>query len=71
MLATRRQRSSRAVVIRAGLVLAAVAGVGIGYGNHVAITVSATFLMSLFATSSLIRSGPRWPTRTGAGGRWR
>jgi fucose permease len=45
----------RGTTIRLGLVCAAIAAVGIGYGNTVAITVPAAFLVSLFGTSALIR----------------
>jgi fucose permease len=45
----------RGATIRGGLVCAAVAGLGIGYGDTLAITVSAAFLVSLFGTSALVR----------------
>lgn len=43
------------VAIRAGLGGAAVAGLGLGYGDSVVLTVLAALLMSLLATSALIR----------------
>src|SRR3954466_1804449 len=47
----------RGATIRGGLVCAAVAGLGIGYGDTLAITVPAAFLVSLFGTSALVRVG--------------
>jgi fucose permease len=48
-------RLGRGVTIRFGLVLAAVAGLAVGYGDTIAITVPAAFFMSLFAGSALVR----------------
>jgi fucose permease len=48
-------RLGRGVTIRFGLAAAAVAGLAVGYGNSITITVPAAFLMSLFATSALVR----------------
>jgi MFS family permease len=45
----------RGTTIRLGLVCAAIAALGIGYGDTVAITVPSAFLVSLFGTSALIR----------------
>jgi MFS family permease len=68
LLATREQRLGRAFVIRAGLAAAAVAGIGIGFGNRVAITVPAAFVVSLFASAAMIRL---WAALADAHGRWR
>lgn len=48
-------RLTRAATIRLGLAGAALAGIGLGYGNHAAITVTAALLVSLLATAALIR----------------
>ncbi len=48
-------RASRAVVIRLGLVAAAVCGLGVGYGDQVAVTVVSALFVSLLGTSALIR----------------
>ncbi|MDQ6730206.1 MAG: MFS transporter [Actinomycetota bacterium] len=48
-------RFGRGVTIRLGLAGAAIAGLGVGYGGAVVITVLAAFLMSLFGTLALIR----------------
>jgi MFS family permease len=48
-------RLGRGVTIRFGLVLAAVAGLAVGYGDTIEITVPAAFFMSLFASSALVR----------------
>jgi hypothetical protein len=45
----------RGTVIRAGLIAAALAGLGIGYGREPAVTVTAAFAVSLLGTSALIR----------------
>jgi MFS family permease len=45
----------RGATIRVGLVLAALAGLGIGYGGSVLVTVPAALFVSLFGTSALIR----------------
>jgi len=45
----------RGTTIRLGLVGAAVVGLGIGYGDAVAMTVPAAFLVSLLGTSALVR----------------
>jgi hypothetical protein len=68
LLATRDRRSSRAFLIRAGLAGAAIAGVGVAYGNRIGITVAAAFLMSLCGTASMIRL---WAALADAHGRWR
>lgn len=69
MVAARRRRESgRAAVIRIGLLCAALAGLGLGYGGHVAITVAAAFLVSLFGTSALVRL---WAALADAHARWR
>jgi MFS family permease len=48
-------RPSRAVIIRVGLLGASLAGLGIGYGSHVAVTVVAALFVSLLGTSAVIR----------------
>ena len=48
-------RLGRGLTIRFGLVAGALAGLAVGYGNAIAITIPAAFLMSLFATSALVR----------------
>ncbi len=48
-------RIGRGVTIRLGLGAAAIAGLGVGYGDAVAVTVPAAFLVSLLATSALVR----------------
>ena len=48
-------RPSRAVIIRLGLVSAAVCGLGVGYGDQVAVTVVAALFVSLLGTSACIR----------------
>lgn len=45
----------RGTTIRVGLVLAAIAALGIGYGGSVEVTVFSAFLVSLFGTSALVR----------------
>jgi fucose permease len=45
----------RATTIRLGLAGAALAGLGLGYGNRAAVTVSATLVVSFLGTSALIR----------------
>ena len=45
----------RAVIVRVGLVAAAVAGLGVGYGNQVMVTVVAALFVSLLGTSAVIR----------------
>jgi len=44
----------RAVAIRCGLVGAALAGLGIGYGNRPALTVAAALVVSLLGTTALV-----------------
>lgn len=46
---------ARTVVIRAGMIGAGLAWLGVGYGNRLPITVAAAFFVSLLATSALIR----------------
>jgi hypothetical protein len=48
-------RLGRGVTIRFGLAAAAVAGLAVGYGDAITITVPGAFFMSLFGTSALIR----------------
>ena len=48
-------RLGRGVTIRLGLAAAAVAGLAVGYGDAITITVPGAFFMSLFGTSALIR----------------
>ncbi len=48
-------RPGRAVTIRLGLVAAAVAGLGVGYGGQAAVTVVSALFVSLLGTSALIR----------------
>lgn len=48
-------RRSRPAMICLGLAGAAVAGLGVGYGDSALITIAAAFLMSLCATSALVR----------------
>jgi fucose permease len=56
LLAARARRSiSRTALIAAGLTGAALAGLAIGYGAMPAITITGAMLMSLLATSALIR----------------
>jgi fucose permease len=56
LLAVRTEsRLHRGVTIRVGLAAAAVAGLAVGYGDAIWITVPAAFFMSLFATSALVR----------------
>jgi fucose permease len=56
LLATHVTRSlGRAVIIRLGLLGAALAGLGLGYGSHVAVTVVAALFVSLLGTSAVIR----------------
>jgi MFS family permease len=56
LAATRvRNQPGRGLVIRAGLITAGLAGLGIGYGREPAITVTAAFVVSLLGTSALIR----------------
>jgi fucose permease len=50
-----RTQPGRGTVIRAGLITAALAGLGIGYGRGPAVTVTAAFVTSLLGTSALIR----------------
>lgn len=45
----------RSVIIRVGLVAAAVAGLWVGYGDQAAVTVVAALFVSLLGTSALIR----------------
>ena len=56
LLATRaRIRGGRRRTIAAGFAAAAVAGIGLGYGTVLAVTLVAAFAVSLFATTALIR----------------
>jgi fucose permease len=48
-------RLGRGVTVRFGLAAAAVAGLAVGYGHAIAITVPGAFFMSLFGASALIR----------------
>jgi MFS family permease len=48
-------RPSRVVIITVGLLGAAAAGVGVGYGNAAVVTVVAAFFLSLLGTSALVR----------------
>ncbi|HWH09761.1 MAG TPA: MFS transporter [Solirubrobacteraceae bacterium] len=48
-------RLGRGATVRFGLAAAAVAGLAVGYGDEIAITVPGAFLMSLFGTSALVR----------------
>ena len=48
-------RLGRGVTIRFGLAAAAVAGLAVGYGDAIEITVPAAFFMGLFGTSALVR----------------
>ena len=48
-------RLGRGVTIRFGLAAAAIAGLAVGYGDSITITLPAAFCMSLFGTSALIR----------------
>jgi MFS family permease len=61
-------RSTRSLIVRVGLAGAAVAGLGVGYGNVPAVTVSAAFLVSLLGTSALVRL---WAALADAHGRRR
>jgi fucose permease len=69
LLAARRQRETgRATLIRLGLVGAALAGLGLGYGDQVAVTVVSAFFVSLLGTSALVRL---WAALADAQSRWR
>lgn len=46
---------SRSVIVAVGLVGAAVAALGVGYGNAAVVTVAAAFLVSLLGTSAMVR----------------
>jgi fucose permease len=48
-------RVGRGVTIRFGLAAAAIAGLAVGYGEAIWITVPGAFFMSLFGTSALVR----------------
>ena len=48
-------RLGRGVTIRLGLAAAAIAGLAVGYGDAIAVTVPGAFFMSLFGTSALVR----------------
>src|SRR5215203_2333641 len=48
-------RLGRGATIRLGLIGAAVAGLGLGYGGAVWVTVTAAFVVSLLGTSALVR----------------
>jgi MFS family permease len=48
-------RLGRGITIRFGLAAAAVAGLAVGYGDAITITVPGAFFMSLFGTSALVR----------------
>jgi fucose permease len=50
-----RRMPTRAFVIRGGMVGAAAAWLALGYGDRLAITVAAAFVVSLLATGALIR----------------
>lgn len=55
LTARARHLPGRPWTIRGGLLGAAVAWLGVGYGDRLAITASAAFLVSLLATAALIR----------------
>jgi MFS family permease len=55
LTARARHMPGRPWTIRGGLLGAAVAWLGVGYGDQLAITASAAFLVSLLATAALIR----------------
>ena len=55
LTARARHMPGRPWTIRGGLLGAAVAWLGVGYGDRLAITASAAFLVSLLATAALIR----------------
>ena len=55
LTARARRMPGRPWTIRGGLLGAAVAWLGVGYGDQLAITASAAFLVSLLATAALIR----------------
>ena len=55
LTARARHMPGRSWTIRGGLLGAAVAWLGVGYGDRLAITASAAFLVSLLATAALIR----------------
>ena len=55
LTARARHMPGRPWAIRGGLLGAAVAWLGVGYGDRLAITASAAFLVSLLATAALIR----------------
>jgi MFS family permease len=55
LTARARRMPGRPWTIRGGLLGAAVAWLGVGYGDRLAITASAAFLVSLLATAALIR----------------
>jgi MFS family permease len=55
LTARARRMPGRALVIRGGTLCAGLAWLGVGYGNHLAITAAAAFVVSLLATAALIR----------------
>lgn len=55
LIAARSGGRDRALVIRLGLLGAAAAGVGIGYGDAVVVTVVGAFFVSLLGTSAMVR----------------
>ncbi|MEP7178868.1 MAG: MFS transporter [Pseudonocardiales bacterium] len=59
---------ARALVIRAGLLAAALAWLAVGYGNALAITAGAALLVSLLGTAALIRM---WAVLADVHGSWR
>ena len=61
----------RGTTIRVGLVCAAIAALGIGYGGSVEVTVFSAFLVSLFGTSALVRMWAALADAHGGGARWR
>ena len=69
LLATRAEAYlSRDLTIRLGLAGAALAALGLGYGNAVVLTVLAALVMSLLGTSALVRL---WAALADAHGEWR
>jgi MFS family permease len=50
-----RRMPGRALVIRGGMLGAGLAWLAVGYGNNLAITVGAAFVVSLLATAALVR----------------
>lgn len=55
LTARARRMPGRGLVIRGGSLCAGLAWLAVGYGNHLAITAGAAFVVSLLATAALVR----------------